>query len=220
MSGKVRRALKTLFWLGAAGVLAVALVNLAVIWSSRGAVVALEDVEPAQVALVLGAYVYPNGTPSAVVQDRLDTALALYRSGRVSRILVSGDHGERSYDEVNGMRRYLENHEVPTERIFMDHAGFDTYDSMYRARDVFAVRSAVVVTQGFHLNRALYIARSLGLEVQGLAADRRDYTDASYYDLREILARVKAFGEVTLARKPAFLGPVIPITGDGRQTHG
>ncbi|MGI5845344.1 MAG: SanA/YdcF family protein [Candidatus Xenobium sp.] len=220
MRGKTRRVLKTALWLVAAGMLAIALVNFAVFWSSRGAVVAWEDVEPAQVALVPGAYVYPNGTPSAVVQDRLDTALDLYRSGRVARILVSGDHGEKSYDEVNGMRKYLERNKVPTEHIFMDHAGFDTYDSMYRAREVFAVRSAVVVTQGFHLHRALYIARSLGLKVQGLAADRRDYMDASYYDLREILARVKAFGEVTLARKPVFLGPVIPITGDGRQTHG
>lgn len=117
------------------------------------------------------------------------------------------------------MRRYLEAKGVPASHIFMDHAGFDTYDSMYRARAVFQVRTALVVTQGFHLPRALYIARRLGLEAHGVVADRFAYHNALYYETREAAARVKAFGEVLLRRKPVFLGPVIPITGDGRETH-
>ena len=117
------------------------------------------------------------------------------------------------------MRRFLENKGVPPTDIFMDHAGFDTYDSMYRARDVFQVKDAVVVTQRFHLPRALWIAERMGLETQGVVADRRPYAGAEYYDYREMAARVKAFGEVLFQRKPVFLGPVIPITGDGRATH-
>lgn len=175
--------------------------------------------KPAQVALVLGAYVFPDGRVSAMVEDRLLAAYDLYTTGKVDKILLTGDHGRVEYDEVNTMRRFLEAKGVPTEDIFMDHAGFDTYDSMYRARDVFAVQSAIVVTQGFHLPRAVWIARQMGLDVQGVVADRWVYDKAWYYEAREWAARVKACAEVVSHRKPVFLGPVIPITGDGRATH-
>ena len=177
------------------------------------------EVSSAQAALVLGAYVFPDGRPSTMVEDRLLAAFELYQAGKVKKILLSGDHGTVEYDEVNAMRRFLEEKGVPAADIFLDHAGFDTYDSMYRARDVFQVRSAVVVTQGFHLPRAVWLARRMGLDAEGVVADRWVYAGARYYEAREVLARVKAFMEWAVRRKPVFLGPVIPITGDGRVTH-
>jgi len=209
-------------WLGLgviAGGLLLVIINAVVYYPGRSRIVEPDDAVPAQAALVLGALVFPDGTVSMMVEDRLETALALYQAGKVEKILISGDHGREDYDEVNTMRRYLEEKGVPTEDIFMDHAGFDTYDSMYRAKAVFAASDLIVVTQRFHLPRALWIANSLGLEVQGVAADRHRYLSEDYYEWREAAARVKAFGEVVTRRKPTFLGPVIPITGDGRQTH-
>lgn len=202
-----------------AGALVAGGANAAVYFGGRAHMVPADQAGQAQVILVLGAYVFPDGRVSDMVADRLETALALYRTGKAPKILVTGDHGQVSYDEVNTMRRYLEEKGVPTQDIFMDHAGFDTYNSMYRARDVFLVRSAIVVTQRFHLPRAVYIARELGLDAEGVVADRHRYSGAAYYDLREFGARLKAFGEVLIRPKPVFLGPVIPITGDGRATH-
>ncbi len=178
------------------------------------------QVAPAETAIVLGARVYSNGNASPVLMDRLDTAIELYQAGKVKKLLLTGDHGQTNYDEVNNMRKYVLSKGVPDVDIFMDHAGFSTYESMYRARDVFAVKKAVVVTQQFHLPRALYIARAMGLEVSGIVADKRDYVGMDYLELREFLARNKAFLQLhILHSKPTYLGPVIPITGDGRLTQ-
>lgn len=205
--------------LGLLAILTVGGINGWVYFRGKAGFTSTGSASPAQAALVLGAYVFPDGRVSMMVEDRLEAALALYRSGKVKKILVTGDHGRLEYDEVNTMRKYLESKGVPPEDIFMDHAGFDTYDSMYRARDVFQVRSAIVVTQRFHLPRAIYIARALGLEAQGVVADRWVYAKAEYYELRELAARTKAFRDVVLRAKPKLLGPVIPISGDGRATH-
>jgi SanA protein len=194
-------------------------INAIVFLSGRARMVAADAAQPAQVVIVLGALVFPGGGVSEMVADRLETAYTLYAAGKAKKILITGDHGTLAYDEVNTMRRYLERKGVPTGDIFMDHAGFDTYNSMYRARDVFQVDAAIIVTQQFHLPRAVYIARKLGLEVQGVAADRHVYRDAKYYELREMAARLKAFGEVVSGKQPVYLGPIIPITGDGRTTH-
>lgn len=201
------------------GALVVAGINAWVYYPGRALMVSPEEAQPAEAVMVLGALVFPDGTPSMMVQDRLDTAYDLYQDGRARKVLITGDHGQTEYDEVNAMRRYLEEKGVPPEDIFMDHAGFDTYDSMYRARDVFQARDVIVVTQRFHLPRALWIAQRLGLNPQGVVADRHRYYRASYYEFREALARVKAWGEVVVGRKPVYLGPVIPIHGDGRATH-
>jgi vancomycin permeability regulator SanA len=203
----------------AAGTVLLLAVNALVYYPGRSRIVPPEEARPAEAALVLGAGVYPGGRVSPMLQDRLETALALYEAGKVEKFLLSGDHGRPEYDEVNTMRRYLEERGVPPADIFMDHAGFDTYDSMYRAAAVFAANDVIVVTQAFHLPRALWIADRLGLEAQGVAADRRRYRDERYYELREVAARIKAFGEVAIRRKPVFLGPVIPISGDGQATH-
>jgi len=213
---------RTFVWLVSLGLIGLALIlgiNALVYYPGRALLVDPAAAEEAEAVMVLGALVFPDGRPSAMLQDRLDTALALYQGGRAAKILLTGDHGQVEYDEVNGMRRYLEEKGVPPEDIFMDHAGFDTYDSMYRARAVFQARKLIVVTQEFHLPRALWIAKRLGLSAQGVVADRRPYARAQYYEWRELLARVKAFGEVVIGRDPVFLGPVIPITGDGRTTH-
>jgi SanA protein len=178
-------------------------------------------VPPAEAALVLGAQVYTNGKPSIMLADRVHAAEALYRAGKVKKILVSGDHGRWSYDEPGTMRRMLLADGIPARDIFTDHAGFDTWDSAQRARRVFDVRSAVVVTQGFHMARALFDARRAGLHVTGFVADRRDYGKVmDKLVVREVIARVKALGEAVVGAGPKFLGAQIPITGDGRESWG
>ncbi|SHK57316.1 SanA/YdcF family protein [Desulforamulus aeronauticus] len=180
----------------------------------------LQDSYQAEAAIVLGAYVTPNGYLCDMLRDRVETAVELYNMGKVKKLLMSGDHGQESYDEVNHMRRYAEQLGVPSEDIFMDHAGFSTYESMYRSRDVFQVASAIIVTQEFHLPRAIYIARTMGLEAKGYKADKHLYSGIQYNEAREIVARNKDFINVHLLKpQPKFLGPVISINGDGRQTR-
>lgn len=169
-----------------------------------------------QVALVLGAKVYANGAMSAVLNDREITALELYRNKKVQKILVSGDHGREDYDEVNTMKDFLLNNGVSAEDIFLDHAGFDTYDSVYRAKEIFQVSSMIIVTQKFHLPRAIYIAKSLGINAVGIVADRQEYALGIYNETRESLARVKAFFDLSFQAKPKFLGEIIPIVGDSK----
>ena len=195
-------------------------VNLWIVAGTAGArYEQVADVPARQVAIVPGALVRRDGRPSDVLTDRLRTALELYRAGAVGKVLVSGDHGRNEYDEVNAMRRWLEARGVPPQDIFMDHAGFDTHDTMQRAARVFAVRGAVIVTQRFHLPRAVYLARQAGLDAVGVAADRHVYRKWWLNELRESVARVKSFGEAHLGMDPHHLGPVIPIDGDGRATR-
>lgn len=191
-----------------------------VVRSGRRHVVDFSQAPNSDVAIVLGAYVQPDGQLSAMLEDRVLTGVELYRAGKVRKLLMTGDHGFKRYDEVGHMRRYAESLGVPPEDIFMDHAGFSTYESMYRAREVFQVESAIIVTQRFHLPRALYTARALRIEVSGVPADRRPYSSIRYSEAREILSQCKAFVEVNITHpKPTFLGAIIPITGDGRVTH-
>lgn len=196
-----------------------AAVQALVINTAGPAIKPLDELEPADAVLVLGARVYEDGTPSHILQYRLDYGLAVYEAGLVPKIIVSGDHGNKDYNEVRAMKQYLLDRGVPKEDIFMDHAGFDTYDSMYRARDVFCVQSLIVSTQRYHLYRSVYIAKQLGLEVQGYAAP--DITTKKLYNnLRESLARVKAVLDVDLLhRSPKYLGEAIPISGSGLETE-
>lgn len=180
-----------------------------------------EQVEPAQVALVLGAFVHPDGTPCPVLQDRLEQGLELYRAGKVEKLLLSGDHGRPEYDEVNAMRVYLEKRGVPKKHLYLDHAGFDTYDSLYRAKHVFQVESVIVVTQEFHLNRALYIGHALGLNIQGVASDRRAIAEIRTLRAREFLANLKALWEVHSGAPPTKAGPATPLHAiSAEETHG
>ena len=175
----------------------------------------------APVALVLGAGLRADGSPSLMLQDRLDAAAALYRRGRVHTILASGDHGTRTHDEANAMRRGLEARGVAPQDVFTDHAGFDTWSSMVRARKVFHATQEVVVTQRFHLARATWVARRAGLRAEGVAADGHPYGRAGRLaGAREVVARVKAVADVLERRRPRYLGPPIDLGGDGRVTAG
>ena len=208
--------------LSALGVaLAFLFINALILGNARGSMYAdAADVPSKQAALVLGAAVYRNSKVSFFLLDRLESAEELYRAKKVQKIIVSGDHGQPEYNEVNTMRDVLLDRGVPAEDIFMDHAGFDTYDSVYRAKEIFEVESLIIVTQKFHLPRALYIADALEVDAVGLVADRRTYTEEVLLRnvKRESLARVKAFFDVLFRVKPTHLGEKIPITGDGRQT--
>lgn len=170
--------------------------------------------------LVLGAYVFPDGTLSFMLNDRLDQAYELYRLGKAGKVIVSGDHGQEDYDEVNTMKKYLIARGVPPDDVFMDHAGFNTYESVYRARDIFQVKKVIIVTQEYHLARAVFIAKELGLQACGVAADLHDYGEVmTVYRLRETAARNKDFFLAGLIKpEPTFLGETIPVTGDGTIT--
>lgn len=168
--------------------------------------------------LILGARVWDTG-PGPMLADRLLQGIELYKAGVSDRLLVSGDHGTKEYDEVNAMKNYAIEHGVPSEHIFMDHAGFSTYDSMYRARDVFQVKKVIIVTQEFHLYRSLYIANKLGLDAYGVASDLRPYARQEYVEIREVLARIKDFFKVAIQPEPTYLGDPIPIDGNGDATN-
>lgn len=168
-----------------------------------------------EVAMVLGASV-AHGLPSPVLAARADVAIALYRAGKVGKILVTGDNGALSHDEVTPVRKYLLDAGIPAQDIFLDHAGFDTYSSMYRARDIFGARSITIATQDFHLPRALFIAHSLGLTAYGVIA--QDGENTAYGYVREIPASFKALLDIFTRRVPKYLGDPIPLSGDGQAT--
>lgn len=169
--------------------------------------------------IVLGAKVGNNGTPSNFLADRLDKAVELYKKHKISRFLLTGDHGQVSYDEVNNMKSYLLKHGIPEKDIFLDHAGFDTYDSMVRAINVFEVKEAIIVTQEFHLKRSVYIARKKGMDAYGIIADNQNYGSLTYLKFRESFACIKAFLNVVFNSNPKFLGPKIPITGESKLSY-
>lgn len=188
---------------------------------SAAGIVAPEDAAAlgADCILVLGAGVRKDGTPSHMLEDRLRTALSLYESAAAPKLLMSGDHGRADYNEVGVMKSYAVDAGVPSSDVFMDHAGFSTYESLYRARDIFGARRVLIVTQEYHLYRALYVARSLGLTAWGVAADRRSYAGQSMRDMREIAARVKDFLWCRIQPLPTYLGDAIPLSGDGDRTN-
>lgn len=168
--------------------------------------------------LVLGAGVR-RGRPSPMLEDRLRQGIALYEGGSSDRLLMSGDHGQKDYDEVNAMKAYAIERGVASRDVFMDHAGFSTYESMYRARDIFRANKVLIVTQRYHLYRSLYIAKALGLEAYGVASDPRPYQGQAYREVREVLARVKDFFTVIFQPLPTYLGEPIPLSGHGDLTN-
>lgn len=177
------------------------------------------DIPEADAVLVLGAYVLPDGTLSDMLRDRVTVGYELYKQGKAPKILVSGDHGRKDYDEVNSMKGYLKAQGAAGQDIFMDHAGFSTYESIYRARDIFQVKKVIIVTQHYHLLRAVYIARQLGLEAYGVASDLHDYGPImTGYETRELVARNKDFWMTVFKPQPTFLGEPIPVFGDGSAT--
>ncbi len=169
--------------------------------------------------LVLGCGVRDDGRPSHMLEDRLKRGVALYESGAAPKLLMSGDHGRTEYDEVNTMKGYALDAGVPSEDVFMDHAGFSTYESMYRAKDIFCAEKIIIVSQEYHLYRAIHIARALGIEAYGVAADYRSYSGQLYRDLREILARDKDFFTALFRPDYPYGGETIPVSGNGNLTN-
>lgn len=168
--------------------------------------------------IILGAGIWGD-KPSPMLEDRLQEGIKLYQNNVSDKIIMSGDHGREEYDEVNIMKKYAIENGVPSENIFMDHAGFSTYESIYRAKDIFKAKKVVIVTQKYHLYRALYIANQLGLEAYGVGADPRQYVGATYRELREIIARNKDFIKCILKPEPTYLGDTIPVSGNGDITN-
>ena len=201
-------------------ILGITLIDQHVDRTGKRTLVSMEDAEKADAILVLGAFVHPNGQVSRMLKDRLDYGYQLYALGKAEKIIVSGDHGSKSYNEVKAMCAYLEELGVPSEDIFMDHAGFNTYDSIYRMNAIFMVDKAIVVSQAYHAVRAAYIAERLGIDVQSVASDTYVYEKMLLYRIREIGARVKAFWMAGITKPhPTYLGEVIPITGSGLKTR-
>ena len=168
--------------------------------------------------LILGAGIRENN-PSPMLEDRLITGIDLYNNNISNKIIVSGDHGRESYDEVNVMKNYLIEKEIPSENIFMDHAGFSTYESIYRAKEIFKAKKIIIVTQKYHLYRALYIAKKLDIEAYGIEADKRTYMFQTKRDIREVIARTKDFIMTIFKPKPTYLGEEIPVSGNGNITN-
>ena len=220
-----RKILRPLFFaaliLGITGGILLGAVNLHMVRSAADRIVTAE--KAAETApdciLVLGAGVREDGTPSHMLEDRLLTGISLYEAGVSEKLLMSGDHGRPEYDEVNCMKDFAVEKGVPTEDVFMDHAGFSTWDSLYRVRDVFGAERIVIVSQGYHLYRALYAAEALGLDAVGVPADLRTYAGQSLRDIRELLARAKDFVFTVTKPLPVYLGDPISLSGSGDVTH-
>ena len=218
----VGKAVRVFLVLALAGCLVLFLVNLYIIRKEEKYIVSAEEArafEDVDCIMVLGCGVRPDGSPSGMLNDRLVQGISLYKEDVSDRLLMSGDHGKVNYDEVNLMKQFAIDRGVPSENIFMDHAGFSTYESMYRARDIFQVKKIVIVTQRYHMYRALYVAQSMGMEAYGVASDPRTYGGQKMRDLRELLARPKDMLYTVVMPKPTYLGDAIPVSGDGNVTN-
>lgn len=177
-----------------------------------------KELENVDCILVLGAGIWGD-KPSPMLEDRLLQGITLYNNQTSSKIIMSGDHGKEEYDEVNVMKDFAIEKGVKSEDIFMDHAGFSTYDSVYRAKEIFKAQKIIIVTQKYHLHRALYVAEKLGIEAYGVASDPREYRGQVVRELREVLARDKDFFKCIIKPEPTYLGDTIPVSGDGDATN-
>lgn len=229
LSNMIRKGIaivRGMFAFAFACVVAVALfiviTNLVVLISTKSSIISENDAtltHKSDAILVLGASVYADGTPSGILQDRLNEAARLYFAGDAPRIIVSGDGRQTSYNEPAAMKEYLIGLGIPSSAIFCDRAGYSTYDSSYRARYIFNCSSLIIVTQSYHLPRALYSARGLGIDAVGVPSNGGPYANQGYYDLREIPARTKDF-IYTLAKKTsAILGEPVSLAQSGDVTN-
>jgi len=171
----------------------------------------VETAEPARVAVVFGAAVYRDGRLSSVLRDRMDTAVALYQEGKVAKLLLSGDNRFNHYNEPGAMMAYAINRGVDEADIQADYAGLRTYDTCYRAHHVFEVDEAILVTQAFHLPRAIFTCRQLGIDVSGVQADLRPYRASRWYEFRETVATSRALWDIFRRKPPQILGDTIPL---------
>ena len=208
--------------LGIVGIAAVLVVNGHVKSSVKGKILTAAqaaDIKDVDCIVVFGCQVREDGSLSHMLRDRLICGVELYHAGAAPKVIMSGDHGRREYNEVGAMKDYAIENGVPSENIFMDHAGFSTYETVYRAKEIFQAKKIILVTQEYHLYRALYIAKQLGLDAYGVSADLNTYGGQTMRDIREILARCKDFAMCILKPEPTFLGEAIPVSGNGDLTN-
>ena len=218
-----KKFIRIMLILGILAIIAVFFINMYVTGTAEKRMYSKESVLPrnADCIIVLGAGLKPDGTPNHMLRDRLDLAVNLYEAGICKKLLLTGDHGTNGYDEVNAMKNYVLSKGVPAEQVFLDHAGFSTYDSMYRAKEVFCVEKAIVVTQKYHLYRAVYIGNGLGIDIYGMNSDPYIYVGQTARNIREYLARVKDVFSVAFKVRPEYLGEKIDInTASSEATYG
>ena len=221
MKRKIKKLVIALLCLALLGVGAVFGVNGYVKHIGGAAILTAEqaaELDGIDCIIILGCQVRADGTPSDMLRDRLTRGIELYTLGAAPKLLMSGDHGRVEYDEVGTMKQYAIDAGIPSADIFKDHAGFSTYETVYRAKEVFAAQRVIIVTQAYHLYRALYIAEKLGLEAYGVPSDYHTYVGQSMREGREILARCKDFAISVWKPEPTFLGDVIPVSGSGDVT--
>ncbi len=196
-------------------------INFFVVFSTKNKIISEEEaknLENVDCILILGAGIWGD-SPSPMLEDRLLQGISLYQNKVSPKIIMSGDHTREDYDEVNVMKKFAIDKDISSEDVFMDHAGISTYDSIYRARDIFKAKKIVIVTQKYHLYRALYVAKSLGIEAYGVGADQRKYEGQIFRDIREILARDKDWFKCIFKPLPTYLGDTIPVSGNGDVTN-
>lgn len=205
-----------------AGVVAVAGINIFVMATTASKILDVDEAsekKDVDCILVLGAGVRADGTPSKMLKDRLDKTIELYNSGVSETIIVSGDHRTKDYDEVNTMKNYLIDAGIPSECIFMDHGGLSTYDSMYRAKNIFSVKKAIIVTQKYHMYRAIYVAKSFGIDAYGVSAKEISYSGQTKRSIRELLARIKDVGYCITKPEAVVTGDKISLEESGDITN-
>ncbi|MDR2039174.1 MAG: YdcF family protein [Bacteroidales bacterium] len=173
----------------------------------------LNNVPPCEVGIVLGAGIRGN-SPSKYLEDRLNAAINLYKSNKVQKLLLTGDNGRKDYDELTVMKRYCYRNGVDTARIYLDYAGFDTYSSLYRAKRIFKVDKAIIISQNYHIDRAVFTGNRLGIDSYGFAADNGTYNNYRKNVIREYVAVVKSVFDIIIKRKPKYLGETVDIDGE------
>lgn len=219
---KLKKIVKFLFCLCLIGAIALFSINARVKTVTDSKIISVEEsakLEDIDCIIVLGCQVKSDGSLSHMLRDRLMRGVELYKQSTAPKIIMSGDHGQKNYDEVNAMKQYAIENGVPSEDVFMDHAGFSTYETIFRAKEIFKAEKVVIVTQEYHLYRALYIAKQLGLEAYGVSADLNRYAGQSMRDMREVLARNKDFLKCIFKPNPTYLGEAIPVSGNGDATN-
>lgn len=209
----LRFLFKTLNWLIIGLILVPGLIWLTFKIVYNPKIYTIDDVPEKRVALVFGAGLRRDGTPTAVLRDRVQTAVDLYNKGKVEKLLLSGDNRYIDYNEPGSMRAYALSLGVPAEDIVLDYAGRRTYDTCYRAKHIFQTDEVILVTQNFHLPRSLFLCSQIGLDAVGVNADQRSYSAASFtiWNIREVLATLSAIVDVWLRHPTPVLGPPEPI---------
>lgn len=219
MIKKLSKIGKFLFLFVVVGIIVVFSVDFWVMSTTKDQIRSVSDVVNADCILVLGAGVWDDNQPSPMLRDRLERSVELFDAGVAPYLVMSGDHGQKNYDEVNVMKDYAKNAAIDSNLIYMDHAGFSTYESLYRLKYIFEAEKVIIVTQKYHLYRALYIANALGLDAVGVAANEIRYGGQTIRDFREILARNKDFFVSLFKPKPTYLGEPIPLGSGGDLTN-